>query len=167
MDQKKGEKYGLGKSNQPELGNRDNSHCDLILAASRKVLGWVVPRDELNLINGALPLRSKALAPGGCLVATTTTTTSLPRSSCLGGIVGGGMRVFHYHVMVVKHGGAAGTDIGLRKSLLMAQVHFLEGTRVLMETLWRKQVLLRMQVFPGKKALVRYDTFSWNGIVVM
>lgn len=77
------------------------------------------------------------------------------------------MRVFHHHVMVVKHGGAAGTDIGLRKSLLMAQVHLLEGTRVLMETLWRKQVLLRMQVFPGEKALVRYDTLSWNGVVVM
>lgn len=119
VDQRKGEKYGLGKSDQPELGNRDNSHRDLILATSRKVLGWMVPRDELNLINGALPLGSKALAPGSCLI-TTTTTTSLPRSSCLGGIVGSGMRVFHHHVMVVKHGGAAGTDIGLRKSLLMA-----------------------------------------------
>lgn len=165
MDQKKGEKYGLGKSNQPELGKRDNSHRDLILAASRKVLGWVVPRDELDLINGALPLGCKALAPGGgCLV---TTTAGLPRSSCLGRIVGGGMRVFHHHVMVVKHGGAAGTDIGLRKSLLMAQVHLLEGTRVLMETLWRKQVLLRMQVLPGEKAVMRYDTLSWNGVVVM
>lgn len=163
MEQKRVEKYGLRKSNQPESQNRSISNGDLILAASREVLSWVMARDELDLINGALPLGCKALTPGGSLAS----SIGLPRSRRLGGVVGGGMRVLHHCMMVLKHGGAAGTDIGLRDGLLMAQVHFLEGTCALMETLRREQALLRMQVFAGEESLVRYDTVSWNSVVIV
>lgn len=162
VEQKRVEKYGLEKSNQPELGNRGLSHGDLVLAASREVLGWVVPRDELDLINGALPLGCKALAPGGSLAS-----TAFPRSRCLGGVVGGGVRVLHHHVVVLKHGSAAGADVGLREGLLVAQMHLLEGTCALMKTLRRQQALLRMQVFAGEEVLVRYDALSRNSVVVV
>lgn len=126
----KSREYGLGKSNQPELGTRDISHGHLILTASREVLVWVVPRNELHLINGALPLGCKALAPAGSLAP-----TGLPRSICLGGVVGGWVRVHVCCMVVVNHGGTAGTDVGLREGLLMAQMHILERTCVLMEML--------------------------------
>lgn len=125
------------------------------------MLAWVVPRDVL--IDGALPLGCKALAPAGSALV----TTGLPRSGCLGRVVGGGLRVHLHHVMVVEHGGTAGTDVALRVGLLMAQMHILEGAGALMEALGRKQALLRMQVLAGEEAFVRYHALSWDGVVIV
>lgn len=90
-----------------------------------------MPRDELDLINGALPLGCKALTPSSSSLA----RIGLPSSGSLGGVVGGGVRVLHHCMMVIMHGSTASTDVGLREGLLVAQMHFLEGTCALMETL--------------------------------
>lgn len=157
--EKKEENYGLGKLNPPELW-QSASHSDLILAPSAKVLAWVVPRNELELLNGALALGTKALAPVGCVVA-----AYIPGG--LGGIVGGWMGVHFDHLVPVKHGCAAGTDICLGQGFLVAQPQLLEGPGLLMETLRGKQGFLGVEGLTGEQALVGDDTLTGDGVVIV